>query len=88
MGPQGSGKSTLAQMIVRGANGTAAHVEWEDAQGISNAAIRARFAKFALVCVEACEPACRHNDLKAGDSVLMIHGLAPTPTTLEASHAG
>ena len=74
MGGQGSGKSTLTRMIVKGCNGPAARVEWEEARGVSNDEIRERHAAFALVCVEACELEARHGDLKPGDWLLRIGG--------------
>ena len=82
IGPQGAGKSTLAHMIVRGAYGQAAHVDWEEARSLSNAQIRAHFAGLAVVCVESLCDDSRHLDLQHGDAVMRMHA------TTEASHAG
>ena len=79
MGPQGSGKSTLARMIVRGSNGLATSIEWDEARRLSNAQIRTRYAAFALVCVEATGPQCRHADLLDRDAVLQIHTATQEP---------
>lgn len=76
VGPQGSGKSTLANLIVAGALGKGINLDSDDVRGISNDEIRLAHAGMQVVCVEAQALGPRHQDLKQGDTVMVVQGEA------------
>ena len=81
VGPQGSGKTSLAGLIVAGANGHAAYVDWDEALGLTNSDIRAAHADKRVVCVEALRLQARHSDLLPGDALMVV------AAATEARHA-